>query len=205
MRKEVTHYQGKEITEDIIKKMRSISIKVYEKEQYDHLYEKMDNIREICYYHGTNPSEENVILGEDFFITYAIRKSSIEIFEWVALKNVENKLIQTIEMFNQLKKILLQSEGIKISVYLRHITSYPFYELFQEKGYFEEIHDYPQIEYDKIPYTRNIIKEILRKYGSLYNYLKSNSKEYSPLEEYIYHEITFKINDKFIKKYKKAR
>ena len=206
MRKEVIHYQGNEITEDIIKQMRKISIKVYDQKTYNRLYDKMDNIREICYHHGTTPSQENVILGEDFFITYAIRKGIIEIFEWVALSNVDNKLIQTIEMLSELKKILLLSEGIKISTYLKHQTSYPFYELFQEKGYLEEIHDYPQLEYDIISSTRNIIKEIISKYGSLYNYLKSKSKEYSPLEEHIYHEIMFKVNDKFIKRYgKKVR
>lgn len=203
MRREVKYYKGTEITEEIIKKMRKISIQVYDQKTYNSLYEGMDNIRAICYQHGTLPSNEFVILGQDFFITYAITEDVIEIFEWVALNKVENRFIQTIEMFNELKKILLSNKERKISTYLKHQTSYPFYELFQEKGYFKEIYDYPQIEYDILSSTRNIVKEIVAKYGSLYNYLKSKSNEYSPLEEHIYHEIMFEINDKFIKKYSK--
>lgn len=203
MRQEIKHYQGKEITKDIIIKLNQISIKKYNEGIYTTMYEQIDTLEELCLWHNTSINEENVILGEDFYIIYANRIRNIEILEWVALNTGKNKLTQTIEMFNELKKILLLSKDKRIKANMKHTTSYPFYQLLLSRNYFDEICDYPQIDFAELPNGKKTIKEILKKYKTLSNYLKSNTSEFLELENYISHEAEFKITDKFIKKYQK--
>lgn len=205
MRKKVVHYQGKEITEEVIKTICIIAIKRYDESPHPLTHEGINNLSEMCQWHNTIPFEENVILGEDWYIIYANRLREIEILEWVSIGKVPNKLEQTIEMLNEFKKVLLLSENRKVSTHMHHLTSYPFYEKLLKAGYFEEIYNYPQIEHNIVPGSKEAIEEIVKKYGSLYEYLKSNNKEYQYLEQCIYHDINFKITTNFIKRYQKRK
>lgn len=204
MRK-ITYYQGKEITEKVLNEINKIARERYDERTLEQREEGMSPLTNGYLWNNTSRQEENVILGEDWFITYADKKNEIEILEWVSLEKVSNKLEQTIEMFTEIKKILLLSKDRKISAYMKHLTSYPFYEKLLEKGYFEEIHNYPQIEHGIIEGSKEDIQEIVKKYGSLYEYLKSHNKEYQHLEQCIYHDTTFRITNKFIKRYQKTK
>jgi len=202
MRK-INHYQGKEITKDIIDKINEIAKKRYDEKTMNERNEGISPLTNGYLWNNTRRSEENVILGVDWFITYADKKNQIEILEWVSLENISNKFEQTIEMFTAFRKILLLSKDRKIDAYMKHLTSYPFYKKLLQEEYFEEIYDYPQIEHGIIEGSKEDIKEIIKKYGSLSQYLKSNNNEYSHLEQCIYHDTTFKITNKFIKRYQK--
>lgn len=203
MRKKVRHYIGKEITEDIIKEIDLISKRRKKEGLYTLNHKGINTLEEMCYWHDTKPSEENVVLGEDWYIIYSIKESETEILEWLSLKNVPNKMEQTIEMLNEIKKILLINKKNKIVAYMRHVSSYQFYQKFLSYGYLKELHDSIVFEQYSLPKGTEIYKLIEQKYGTLeayLEYLEKNPKALINLEKYIYHDVEFEITDKFIKR-----
>lgn len=205
MRKKVRYYVGEDISQNIIREINLISRRRYEEGLNILNHRGMDTLQEMCYRHNTQPHQENVILGEDWYIIYSIKESKIEILEWLSVKNVPNKIEQTVEMLNEIKKILLKNENTKIFAYMRHSTSYRFYQKFLSLGYFKELQDSLIFEKYLIPKGRKISKKIERKYGSLEEYLKGDYKEFISLENYIYHGVEFEITDKFTKRYCKSK
>lgn len=138
--REAKHYRGNEITLDVIDKLKEIAFKRCGEDICS--YDSLDS----CLYYDTNVHEENVILGIDWYITYADKEDEIEILEWVSLENIPKKFEQSIEMLNELKRILLLSKGRKVKAYMNHQTSYAFYQKLLENGYVYEICDSLQIE-----------------------------------------------------------
>ena len=209
MREKVKYYTGYEITDDIIRKINLIELKRI-KEGITYIKsEPIKTLRDLCRIHGTFPKEENVILGQDWYIIYSRLyedSKEIEINEWVAINKVENKLIQTIEMLSAMKKILLDNKDITVYATMRHSTSYKFYQSLLAKKYFEELSNRPDID-DELPEEFELIKtELKNKYQSLEEYLQYSEKENQTnqsFDDFIHHYIIFKPTDKFIKRYKK--
>lgn len=209
MREEVKYYTGYQITDDIIRKINLIELKRI-KEGITYIKsEPIETLRDLCRIHGTFPKEENVIIGQDWYIIYSKYyedSSEIEINEWVAINKVENKLMQTIEMFSAMKKILLRNENITVFAIMKHSTSYKFYKSLLTRGYFEEISNRPDID-DEVPeFLEPIKKELKNKYERLEDFLQNLDNENltdTRFEDIIHHLVIFKTTDKFIKKYKK--
>lgn len=209
MRESIKYYTGYEITDEVIRKINIIELKRI-KEGITYIKPvPIETLKDLCRIHGTFPDEENIILGEDWYIIYSKYdndSSEIEINEWLAIKNVKNKLVQTMEMFNAMKKILLQNPNAKIYATMRHSTSYKFYKTLLTRNYFEEIFDRPDID-DELSEEQQMIKEELKnKYQSLEEYLQYSEKENKTnqsFDDFIHHYIIFKITDKFVKRYKK--
>lgn len=169
--------------------------------------EKIKNLKELCKFHETTPEHEHVILGEDWYIVYTeINEEEIEIKDWVAINNIENKFAQTMEMFNALKKILLEYQNYNINSILRHSTSYPFYKKLLNEGYIEEIIDIVDFD-DCSPELEEIKQKILTEYDSIEDYLNDANREKYPdlsVDDYIYHEVSFNITKAFKDRYKKS-
>ena len=167
--------------------------------------ERIKSLNSLCKSHGTTPKNEHVILGEDWYIIYTdISDTEIEVKDWVAIHNVENKFSQTIEMFNALKHILLEHENSIIYSTLRHSTSYQFYKKLLNEGYIEEGFDI--IDFDDCNQELEEIKQkILSKYDSIDDYLSDEFREKyesSSVEDYIYHDVSFNITNSFKNRYK---
>lgn len=208
MRQPVKHYRGFEITDEVIRKINLIELKRIEEKLTNIVSEPIKSLQDLCRIHGTLPKEENVILGVDWYIIYTKYdedSEEIEINEWVAIGNVQNKLIQTMEMFNALKDILLESKGSKVYATMRHSTSYKFYQSLISREYLEEISNRLELE-EELPEEIIKIKEELKtKYHTLEEYLVNELKhlDKQSFNDFIYHYIIFKTTDKFTKRYKK--
>ena len=203
MRKKVKHYQGKEITNEVIRKMNLIELKRQKEGLTTFTIENIDNLEELCNYHDTIPEQENIIIGEDWYLIYTTYKSELENQEWLAINNVKDKLIQTIEMLNSLKKVLLENKDKTIYSILRHSTSYKFYKLFLERNYLKEIESDFSIA-DEIPEDLLSIIENRNQHIPLEEYLDTEEKEVlEDLPDFIFHNVEFKVTNQFIKKYQK--
>ena len=209
MREAVKHYTGYEITDEIIRKINLIELKRI-KEGITYIKsEPIKTLRDLCKIHGTFPKEENVIIGQDWYIIYSRLyedASEIEINEWVAINKVENKLMQTIEMLSAMKKILLENKDITVFATMRHCTSYKFYISLLTRGYFKELSNRADID-DELPeYLEPIKTELKNKYETPEIFLQNLDNENlqdTHFEDIIHHLIIFKPTDKFIKRYKK--
>lgn len=207
MRKAIEYYKGYEINEEVIKRINSIEQIRINEGLTSITPEPISTLEDLCSIHDTYPEEENVILGEDWYIIYTKINYEIEINEWLAIGDVQNKLTQTIEMLNALKIVLLKSGNTKVYATMRHSTSYKFYQSLLSRGYLEEISDIANIE-DNLPEDLEQIKNNLkRKYESLEEYLSNSNKENlenTDFDDFIYHFIIFKTTDKFRKRYKRV-
>ena len=207
MREPIKYYNGFEITDEIIKKINLIELKRIKENITNITSEKIDTLKDLCNLHGTMPQEENIILGTDWYIIYTIYNDTpdeIEINEWLAINNVENKLMQTIEMFTAIKNILLNSK--KVYATMRHSTSYKFYKSLLNRGYLEEISNIQELD-DELPeHIEQEKNELKNKYSTLEEYLLNSSlKKHinQEIEDYIYHLVIFKTTKLFTKRYQK--
>lgn len=202
MRRQQIHYSGTKINNDVIDKIKLIAKSRYDKVIYDKYFDDINNLSDLCSAYDTSEDEENIVLGEDWFIAYSVDDYKIEILEWVAINKVENKIGQVKEMLDVFKEILLLSNQKYISAFMRHDTSYKFYLTFLNKGYLKEYYNEAIIDFCR-PYEMSVIIENLKKkYITIEEYFNDESaKSYPEYEKYILHNINFGTTKKFIKKY----
>lgn len=207
MRKKIEHYQGyNEVTQSIINQINIIAFKRYSEGIYGLLHEDYEDFNDLCHSNSLNQEDTYITLGEDWFIIYTQNKSYVELIEWVSLDCVDNKFMQTIEMFNELKNILLSNPEATFFSIMKHNTSYKFYSDFITRGFLEEYSSDIITDPNLPTYKEKIIQHITQTYGRIANFLKDENRDKTKeelLEDYIYHEIAFTTTDKFIKKYKK--
>lgn len=204
MRKKVEYYKGTEITDEVLKRVNLIELKRQREGLTTFTSENIDSLEELCYEHDTKPAQENIILGEDWYIIYTTFNKEIEIQEWLSIGNVKDKLIQTMEMFNAIKTILLDNKDKSIYATLRHSTSYKFYKLLLEKGYIKEFENRFDIADDIPEDLLTIIENIPKKYNSIEEYIDTEKEDnLEDLPDFIYHNVDFKVSDKFIERYNK--
>ena len=110
-------------------------IKLREPQAYDSVWKNIDTLEDLCLCDGAEVAEENIVLGEDWFISYII-DGCISIENWIALDDNENKLIRLGEMFAEIKNILLLSNELDTDIvcYMRHNTSYQFYLKYKKRA-----------------------------------------------------------------------
>lgn len=207
MRKKVEYYNGYNINRRVIHRINLIDLKRIKEGITEFTMEKIKNLKSLCEIHDTTPEQEHIILGEDWYINYTdISEDEIEINEWVAINNVENKLTQTMEMYTALKKILLKHAQKDIYAMLRHSTSYKFYQKFLSAGYIEESLDILDFD-DSSPELEKIKYKILTEYDSFEEYLSDENRERyesESVEDFIYHEVSFNVTEEFKHRYKKT-
>ena len=202
MREKVKHYQGKEITSEVIRKMNLIELTRQREGLTTFSIENINNLLELCNYHDTDPEQENIIIGEDWYLMYTIYNGELEIQEWISINNVKDKLVQSMEMFNSIKKVLLENKESIVYSTLRHSTSYQFYKLLLEKKYINEIDKNTDIS-DDIPED---LLSLVENSGnsSLEEYLDTECEEVlDDLPDFVFHNVEFMVSDKFIDRYNK--
>lgn len=202
MRKEVEHYQGKEIDIVIISKLFAISIARDFRVEGIVPYSDVDTIEELCEVCECNIDDFHVILGADWYLTYIDRQDSLEIMEWVSLANTKDKMRQTLEMMRYLTKVLLLSKDRKITAIMRHSTSYNFYQLLIKNGYVKELYNNPGMDNSLPEDLRLEVDKSIEENVNIRGYLNNPERD-TDLDEYFYHDISFKITDKFLSRYNK--
>lgn len=199
-------YLGTEVTEEVIQKIKIICKTRYDDITYQEYFSNIQNMEDLCELHDTVPSEETIIMGEDWFIAYADKGYQIEVLEWVALNDIEEKTKQIREVLKTLKDILYQARKTCISAFLRHDTSYKFYKLGVKKGLIKPAIDELLIDCYHPTEMDEIINELLEKYQTLANFFNSEQKDnYPQYEQYVLHNVAFTITDDFVKKYEKSQ
>ena len=203
MRK-INHYVGYEITDEVIGKINLMAMTRYDEGVFSVLYEGVDTLDKLCSWHGSRPDEENVVMGEDWVIVYVKRGNELVLVEWLDVDRVSDKFLQTMEMFNAMKKILLDNSDLELFADMRHDTSYQFYKMMQKKGYLETKKEVIGCEEsapgDVLDYADRIIEE----YGSYEDYFDDDLRDVrDDYGKYFYHSLTFAVTDKFVKKYSK--
>ena len=199
-------YKGFEITPEIISEFKIICEGRYDPVIFEEYFGNVHTIQQLSRMHDNHPEDETLILGDDWFIMYADKEYIVEVLEWVALDNVENKMSQIIEMLNALKYILYLSKKKCIESYLRQDTSYKFYQLGIKRGIIKPAIDEAVIDCaipDDMENTMDYLKE---KHGTIENFIQSPElKDYSDYETYILHRVAFTVTKEFVKQYKKSQ
>lgn len=200
--REINHYVGYEITNDVINKINLMAMTRYEEGVFSVLYEGVDTLDKLCNWHGARADEENVVMGQDWVIVYVKRNNELELVEWLDVDVVDDKFLQTMEMFNAMKKILLENRDLELVADMRHDTSYQFYKMMKKNGYLETKKEVIGCEEsapgDVLDYADKIIDE----FGSYEGFLDGDLREIrDDYGRYFYHSLTFGVTDKFVKKY----
>ena len=111
---------------------------------------------------------------------------------------------QTTEMLGAMISILIQGENKEIYAIMKHHTSYKFYQKLKQLGYVEELYWCSQMEEERPIELDRIVEVLKEKYDDLNEYFSDENREHFPeYAEYIFHDITFTVTDKFLKRYKK--
>jgi hypothetical protein len=206
MRNRPKQYVGYEITPDLIAKIKSISIQRYDSLIYQDYFEEIQTVEDLARMHDIKAKDEILILGEDWFISYSQQPIELEVLEWVALDNIENKMAQIREMLNTLKYILYLSRTTCLSAHLRHDTSYRFYQMGIRRGIIKPAIDEAFVDYYHPEEMEQIVDELERKYKNLDNFFDSEEKDsYPEYEQYILHRVVFTVTKNFVKQYKKSQ
>lgn len=206
MRKEVKHYYQDQITKEVFDSLFAICAQRNYRINGMIPYAEMNTLEDFCLENECRPEDIHVILGEDWFITYIIDDTDLEFLDWVSLENSENTLRQTLEMKKQLVNILLQAKQKQIWALMRHTTSYRFYELLKSHGYIDEDINIAIYEETTPEEVLKIVDKIYSEYRNLtFYYQDPNRIVYPELEEYIVHDATFYVNDKFFNQYQKTK
>ena len=199
MRKEVKIYHSQEITDEIFQKINYIS-----SSRNNNIYNNVNTLKELCENYQKDPNEIYVVLGEDWYIIYGLNRLYLEIIEWYSIEKVQNKFMQITEMLQELKNILILSNGQRIIADMQLSTSYQFYHLYKEKGYLKEIYRFFGAELPTISDEDKIIEKIAPKYQTIEDYLADHTREPFPeYEPYFYCEAFFTTTEKFKKRYVK--
>lgn len=203
MRKEVKHYQGIAITREVINEMFHICANRNFKVEGTIPYEDISSIDDITHWYECEPDEMNVIIGQDWFITYIDNGGILEIVEWVSRDDIPDKFRQSLEMKKYIIKLLIDSKEKCIEAVMRHSTSYRFYEALKKHGYIDELYNMPGMD-QYIPFDIQLeLDRQIEKNVNIKGYLanEARNKEY---DEYFHHEIEFYLTDKFFDKYSKS-
>ena len=180
LRNKVKLYNGYKITSNVLRQISYIESRaVLVRNNVDMTYCNINTLYELCDLHNSEPENEFLILGDDWYISYTELPDlcAIEINDWISISNNENTFLQTIEMISTFKQLFLGYEDCLIYARLRHSTSYNFYKFILSNEYINQLTDQIDLEDEKI--KKEILDEILSIYGSIEKYLlDKNRKRY---------------------------
>lgn len=195
----IRHYSGEEITFEVIERIKKFAKERYTQNVYDSCFSMYDSPESFAKEHGVPLNDQHIILGSDWVVCYHILQRNLIISDWIGENNSQRTVSQSIEMYVALRNILLSSMIKRINVFLRHDTSYKFYKLLLERNYVNLYYDIPIID---MYFSENIDKLLVtvNSSGTLEQSIKLGNipKEY---EQFIFHDISFELTEKFQKKY----
>ncbi len=134
MQKRIHFYKGQDISQEQIKAIQNIAYQRYPKEIFDKYYKNIQNITDLAKNHHTKVQNEQLILGRDWMILYKIEKKKLTFLEWIAINKQENNIRQSIEMYKEMKRVLIENFNKQMIASMRHDTTYQLYLKLIEKG-----------------------------------------------------------------------
>ncbi len=200
MKREVKHYHGEEIDLDIFTKLFGISAQRNFRVEGLIPYSDINTLEDVEDFYGCCIDAFHIILGEDWYITYLDYYDSIEILEWCSVDNKKDIYRQTLEMMKYMISIFIEAKDKKILTIMRHTTSYKFYELLKSRGYIEEQYDSPGLDSILPLDIFDIIDKLIDQNINIKGYLLNENRP-TKYDKYFYHELIFRLNDSFFKKY----
>lgn len=193
-------FQGKEITEAKINKIKQILFsRMSSYKFYKSSWQSIETVEEMAADDEIKLEDEYLILGKDWFLCYTFDNNYFYFLEWGAIDNKSEKFIQSIEMLNNLKKLILEHRNKQFIADMRHNTSFQFYSKMKDNGYFKEIAHTIYSEPCNFV-TKMKLKYLEERYGSLEKLLDNdNISKYSKCLSDIWHYIIFETTSVFAK------
>ena len=203
MRK-VEYFNGDEITPDVIERFKRLAAERFSDEVFIDYFSYLYDVEGYASLHEVYPSDEYMIFGEDWVFSYHISNKELILSDWIASANSSDKFAQSLEMYREIKNVLLEGSVCFFSGYLRHTTSYPFYKSFVERGYIEEFADSLVIDVCSEEEYERIAAKVYSDDSSLEDAVEGDRLTESE-KGYIYHDVTFELTKKFFKRYQKDK
>lgn len=204
-RRIVDYYNNSNISNEVLDRMKNIALLRCDKnDDSDIICNIVQSLDSVCY--GIYDTElVNIVLGEDWFLVYVSDCDEVIFEAWVARNDIDNKFLQSVEMFREFKKILLDNSDKIFFASMKKTTSYSFYEKLLKMDYVEEFDEMVTFAFYTPP---EIIEDISMKCGSIDCYLNSGCTDVDcDFNEnamgYLFCDIEFGVTEKFVKKYKK--
>ncbi len=188
----IRYFNGEEITDDVILKMNSITERSRRPQDVIYFDECLEGVENLTACRGTFPEQENIVLGEDWFIGYVDWYDSIEFTMWYGVDKADNKVVQTAEMLSALRSVLSSYPDRKFTGYLKHFTSYPIYKKYEEHGYIKTREHTEFIDCGApVDMDMRFKKE-----------QKCKNADFSlEVGDWVLHGVEFEVTDKFQKRY----
>lgn len=197
--REIKYYKGKQITKDIMAIFLDFAKERFTPEVFEDYFSHLTDIEQYAQAHEVDVEDEHMILGTDWIFCYHIAGKEMVLSDWISREASSDKFAQSLEMYKVIKSVLVNSNAELFSAYLRHSTSYPFYQSFIRRGIIEEFMDTPFIDicsdetYAKIASKFDIYDESLAE-------MLEKGRISEEEKDYIYHDVTFEIGKKYQKK-----
>lgn len=200
----VEYFNGDEITPDVIERFKRLAAERFSDEVFIDYFSYLYDVLGYASLHEVYPSDEYMIFGEDWVFSYHIANKELILSDWIASANSSDKFAQSIEMYLEIRKVLLETSACFFSGYLRHTTSYPFYKSFVERGYIEEFVDSLAIDACSDEEYERIVEKFYNADCTLKEAIERGMLTESE-KGCIYHDVTFELTKKFFKRYQKDK
>lgn len=196
-------YRGTEIGNNQIETIRNIAYRRYSKNVFDEYFSNIHDVKDLARLHSISVDDEILIIGKDWFLCYTESVYYVQVSEWILADN-DDRLQQTVEMMNVLKKILIQNRGKLFCASMRHDTSYQIYLKMLENNYFKELRHNYIIDCSAPQEVAEIKEKLSNSFDNMEEFLSSEkSRDYEEYLTYILHQLNFIVTHKFEKKCKK--
>lgn len=198
MSRKIEIVNGVNLTDFQVHQINSIYLSAFV--DYNYSVERKEDFEELFDY---LLKDITFIIGEDWFIVYSVEDDYIDILLWAAKYNSDNKISQSVEMYNALKTLFLRYYNCYFTAEMIHSTSYQFYLKMLEKGYINPNYDFLKL------YNLNLLEQLKLKIIGSDNV--TNQVLDSGLfirDERLYkviHEVNFELTDSFKRKYCRKR
>lgn len=197
--RQIKRYKGNQITTAIIDIFREYAKSRFEPEVYEEYFSYITSIQEYAEVHGVDIADEHIIIGEDWLFSYHIAGKEMILSDWISKADTTDKFAQSLEMYKTIKNVVLNSETEFFSASLRHSTSYPFYQMFKEKGIIDEFMDALSVNLCSDETYEQIANKVSR-YDATLEELLETGKFTEQEKDYIYHDVTFELSPQYQKK-----
>ena len=193
-------FKGREIDKLKVAKIKKIAANRYTKQIYDSSYWSVENLDNLAFIYDINVDDIIVTLGEDWLLCYTISNDMVTFLEWIAVYNKNYKIIQSIEMMNTLKKVLVRYKEKCFKTSMRHDSSYQFYSSMLQRNYFEENSHTFDID-NCAGFAPERLKYLVDDYPSFEAFLNSTeAMEHPEYLKYILHDLEFSVTNKLLDK-----
>lgn len=190
-----------EINRFVISRMRQIAKAQNDSTYYNHYYRFLYFYVQLLFSHATNPWDERLILGQDWYLEYCIEGDLLFILDWASVPN-DQVFLQVCEMKQAFQQIF-SSNGVKYAfASMRHSTSYAFYQRALKFQLVQTLNEELCLDY----FIPKSLEQKIDAYRDISEFLQFVGDDLS-FEDgfYIFHEIEFCVTDRFLRRKKRKK